>query len=205
MFLGVLSIVLLTNGLVIDPKSSLLGLQFKEFNMEIVYQLLFLLTTYFLVHFVWLAWDNFTIWKLRLTGSNIPYEGAYASETADNKSDVSQTTLYSWWLVQMERIEYDKQNIDMIIEKLASSSIDKDKQKEQELMTLNTNIQSLNTNFIIYHDTLSSARIPASLERFDKCFQYMRTSQSLRWFMLELLMPILVGVYSLYIISPKVF
>lgn len=215
MFLSILSIVLITNNLELTSDSSLLGLKLNTFSMDIIYNLIFLLTTYFLIHFIWLAWDYFIKWKLRLTGSNIPYEGGFADEVADNKSDISQTTLYSWWLSKIQVKDNEQKNINFVVEKLGSGSIntklehlDNSQDKNliiREIQTLNKNVQNLKGSFDKYHSTLSDIRIPASLERFDKWFRYMKTSQSLRWIIIELLMPILIGISALWILFAKLY
>jgi hypothetical protein len=49
---------------------------------------------------------------------------------------------------------------------------------------------------------LQSQRIPASLDRFDRAFHHFLTSQSMRWLLLDALLPLGLGVYALVQLWP---
>ena len=52
-------------------------------------------------------------------------------------------------------------------------------------------------------DTISALRIPVSLRRFDRWYHLFLRSQNLRWLVVELGAPILLGSYALVLLWTK--
>lgn len=210
MLASVLAIALIANNLKLTADSSLLGLKLESFSMEIIYQLLLFLCAYHLVHFTWLAWDNFLKWKLRLTGSHRIHEGGFADSISDNKPNPSQTTLYYWWKKEVQTLTVQKEEINSILNLLGNNSIDTHLGVEKnvvrgDIAEINRNVQNLSNNFNKFSEILESNRIPASLGKFNKWFFYMHTSQSIRWILIELLLPLILGIVAIYFLYGKVF
>ena len=199
-FTGMLSIILITHNLILDEHSSFFGLKFISLDMCLIYSILFWLTLYFLIHFLWLAWDNFIMWRLRLTGTHTLYEGGLGFG-AEDKKDPSQTTLYYWWMKQSKKL--DKHPIPDI--KPLYNKLLKHTEFTKVDGTINSNIDTLNTNLKQYNDIFASKRLEVSINRFDNTWKHFQSSQNYRWLFLEFLTPIGIGVYSLLILALKIF
>lgn len=48
---------------------------------------------------------------------------------------------------------------------------------------------------------MSTARITESLERFDRWYLYLQRSQSMRWLLFDLVLPILIGVAAILFLA----
>ena len=68
---------------------------------------------------------------------------------------------------------------------------------------VSTDITKLKGSIETVSKTLESARIPVSLERFDNRFQLFLRSQNLRWLVLELGLPIIMGFISVALLVSK--
>ncbi|NQY94037.1 MAG: hypothetical protein HRT43_07720, partial [Campylobacteraceae bacterium] len=122
---SVLSIIIITQGIEISG-GSFLGLKFNEdtFKMIFIYKILFYLNIYFFIHFIWLAWDNFLQWRIKLTGTFSINTGTFAGpkEVSDNRENPSQTTLYSWWVNESRSLCNTEEKITLLTEKLKEIS-----------------------------------------------------------------------------------
>lgn len=204
---SVLSIIIITQGIEVNG-GSFLGLKFNEdaFKMILIYKILFYLNIYFFIHFIWLAWDNFLQWRIKLTGTFSKNENTFAgpNEVSDNREDPSQTTLYSWWVKESKGLCNTEEKITLLTKELKNISLLLEKKSTAELKKeydiLQRTIGELNTHYMQSLNTIKSNRIPASLERFDNYFNHMHNSQGYRWLILELLAPILIGVWAIILL-----
>lgn len=199
-FLGVLSTLIVYEHINIDSRSSLFGLQFQGWNMHLIHLVLFGLVTYFLVHFIWLAWDYFTEWKLRLTGTQTSYPGRAQPPEIDIANDLRQTTLYHWWLKYSRNITPLKEIISSIeksVLRIKDDNAESSKLQEEQYIKIVENLSSINNNLKTFTTAIESKRIPASLEKFDNIFFHFQKSQGWRWAMIELYFPVWIGVFAL--------
>lgn len=201
MFLGILSTLIVYEKINISSKSSLFGLQLEGWNMHLIYVVLFSLVAYFLVHFIWLAWDYFVEWRLRLTGTHINYPNQYLPDGIDYGNDLRQTTLYSWWLQSTKEIKSFREMQESIENSFREinkeNSINSTRVAQEQYLNIVNNLSAINQNISIFTATLEKARIPASLEKFDSTFLHFQKSQGWRWAIIELYIPILIGVFAL--------
>lgn len=200
--IGVISTVLTTQNVLLDPKSAFLGLQFVNVQTDLIFKILFFLTIYFLVHFVWIAWDHYLAWELRLTGTHTEHKGVFSNGIEDTSNDLSQTTLYYWWETKAKRMEKQHVNVQKLIDELEAFKLKYQEGsitdgKAPSLNELSKNLSDLKKSYSEYTETVSDIRIPASLERFDKRFHYFNNSQSWRWLGLELMLPVGVGIIAI--------
>ncbi|PHR53612.1 MAG: hypothetical protein COA44_15220 [Arcobacter sp.] len=210
MFLSVLSLSIIIRDMQLDvSNSSFFGLKFTgpSLSMESIYTLFFGLNIYFFIHFLWLVHDNFLEWKIRLTGTHLIYKGGFASHTdVEHLSDTRQSTLYQWWKNKTLRTK-DHQNFFKEAEIRIQALQDfnpTNANSVQQLNNLKKDIEDLKNSITALNHTLSSERIPASLKKFDNYFKYMLQTQSLRWFLIEMSLPLILGLFSLYELGIKI-
>lgn len=215
-FVSFISISLILGGLEIDPESSILGLKFKGLdNSSVMYGLL-ILNSYMLFHFLWCSFDAFQEWGMRVTGTRLSFitTARLSSESGDYPSDPRQTSLYHWWKDQSAKIGSLTDPISEINNKL-----DKWEQEVKEALEAQDNPNAVNACMAINRvasdisklkgsiettaKALESPRIPESLKRFDNRFQLFLRSQNLRWLLLELGLPIVMGVVSVCLLTSK--
>lgn len=215
-FISFISISLIIGGLEIDPTSSILGLKFKGLDNSSLMLGLAILNTYMLFHFLWCSFDAFQEWGMRVTGTRLSFitTARLSSEHGDYPSDPRQTSLYHWWKDQANKIGSLSEPIIEINSKL---EVWEKKVKEalesqgnpnavnvcMAINRVSTDITKLKSSIETVSKTIESTRIPASLERFDNRFQLFLRSQNLRWLVLELGLPIIMGLTSVFLLLSK--
>lgn len=214
-FLSVVAIGICLAGLTLSEDSSFLGLKFEGLQSEYIINALFYLNMYFLVHFLWCATDHMQEWRLRVTGTRVAFITAatLASKDGDYPTDPRQSSLYNWWKDQARKIGSLTEPLDAINAKLADwenkvkkSLEDKDPNRDSVIMSIkhvSEDIAKLENSIKATEETLNSDRIPASLRRFDYWFSLFLRSQNMRWLLIELLLPIFVGLYSIILLLEK--
>ena len=190
-------------GLELSTAPTLFGMQVQHltnrvFGWGILWTLLYLE-----IHFVWLAIDALQEWRIRQSGakSGGPQSGmTWGSQDLDYPIDPRQSSLYRWWLEQsrtVERIGDIAKECDLAIRELRATRLSLGVAAPPELTT----IQGIEANLVALReqvkntgDVITSARIPESLERFDRAFYRFLKSQNLRWILLDFSTPILLGL-----------
>lgn len=209
---SLISIGVVIGGLAIDPSSSVLGVKFQGLSDELIRKGLLIANAYLLIHFVWGAFDSWLEWGARLTGTRVAFvtTGRVASEHCDYPSDPRQSTLYNWWKDNASKIASLTEPLENTEQKLA----DWEKRVEEEILKDNpnlvtvvqsfreiqTNINDVKKKIENVEKTLTATRIPASLERFDNRFKLMLRSQNIRWLVLELAFPLILGCWSSWLL-----
>lgn len=214
-FLSVVSIGICLANLTISTDSTFLGLKFIGLQNQNIIKALFLLNAYFLIHFIWCSIDHLLEWRLRVTGTRVAFITAatYTSELGDYPTDPRQTSLYHWWKNEAKKINSFTEPLDSIHTKLTDwekkvnaalgSSVPELNNVIVPIRQVLEEITKLNDSIVAAEKILTSDRIPASLNRFDNWFSFFLRSQNLRWLIIELLMPIFVGLYSLLLLWHK--
>jgi len=209
---SLISIGVVLGGLVIDPSSSVLGVKFQGLSDDLIRKGLLAANGYLLIHFIWGGFDNWLEWGARLSGTRVAFvtTAKFSSEHGDYPSDPRQSSLYNWWKDNSSRISSLTEPLETTKEKLAAwenrveNAILKD---DPNLMTaiqsfrdIQKNIDDLQKKIENVEKTLTATRIPASLERFDGRFKLMLRSQNMRWLVLELTFPLLLGFWSVWLL-----
>jgi len=212
-----ISIAVVFADLHIDPGSTVLGLKFHGLSDSVLTKGLFGVTLYLLLHFVWSAIDNLIEWRLRVTGTKVAFvtTGMFASEHADYPRDPRQSTLYNWWKDDARKIgnltgqlsdiekqlhEWDTRLKAQFVEKPDAMNI---VNATSLISSAREAVVKLERSITEVRDTISALRIPVSLRRFDRWFHLFLRSQNLRWLVVELGAPILVGFYALVLLWNK--
>lgn len=212
---SVISAAMVLGGLHIKPGSSVLGLQFDGLTDDLVRNILFWVTLYLLLHFLWNSIDNFLEWRLRITGTRLAFvtTAVIASDHGDYPSDPRQSTLYSWWKYQANKIgnithitsEIEK-NLDELNKKLNDDNVKSVNPNITGacvplLAETRDGIHRLVSAIESVAETVKSARVPVSLGRFDNWFGLFLRSQNLRWLVIDFLAPIIVAVSALLLLT----
>ncbi len=206
MFLGILSILVVYKNINISNDSSLFGLKLQGWNMHLIYVILFSLVTYFLVHFIWLAWDYFLEWRLRLTGTHGVNKYNTVPNEMDIANDLRQTTLYSWWVQNTNYLKPTKEIIASIEKSFYDINHDNNPRTAQEQYSnIIAHLSAINQNLNILTAAVERERIPASLEKFDNTFFHFQKSQGWRWAIIELYIPVWIAVFALSWLSTVIW
>jgi len=215
-FISFISISLIIGGMEIDPDSSILGLKFKGLDNSSFMLGLAILNAYMFLHFLWCSFDAFQEWGMRVTGTRLSFitTARLSSENGDYPSDPRQTSLYHWWKDQSNKIGSLSEPIVKINSKLETWEKKVKEALESQgnpnavnaciaINKVSTDIIKLKGSIETVSKTLESPRIPVSLERFDNRFQLFLRSQNLRWLVLELGLPIIMGFTSVALLVSK--
>ncbi len=187
------------------PSSTFFGLTFKGINDRLILVMLLIINLYTTIHFLWNALDHLLEWRIRLSGgrSTIQTAGTFGEDYLDYPHESRQSTLYNWWIAtgrdlpdikaKMEKLHIHFAKIEDEIKAAAQTSplvIDMTGQINGLRLELNELTSAVQRSAGV----LDSPRITVSLSRFDGAFRHMRTSQNLRWLILELGLPAVMGI-----------
>jgi len=214
---SVISIAVVFADLHIDTGSTVLGLKFQGLNDSVLTKGLFGVTLYLLLHFIWSAIDSLLEWRLRVTGTKVAFvtTGMFASDHADYPRDPRQSTLYNWWKDDARKIGNLTGKLSDIEKKLNEWDTRLKTQFTEKPDAMNivnaTNLINSARDEVVklkgsvteVKATISALRIPVSLRRFDRWYHLFLRSQNLRWLVVELGAPILVGSYALVLLWNK--
>lgn len=204
-------------GLKIKSDSVVFGLQFEGLTDAKITWLLLLVNVYLFVHFLWCSIDALQEWRLRLTGSKVAFVTgmSWGHESVDYPADPRQSTLYNWWVQSAKGMTSVQQAFAQVDEKLnwvmqqvvGQLSLG----QAPTLIAFQTANQQLAQSFMEIKasmdkasEVLTDARIPVSLERFDRAFKVFLRSQNVRWLVLEWLFPIAVGASAIGLLLKRV-
>lgn len=215
-----IAVVMCLANLRITVDSSVLGLKFSGLNDGVIRVTLAAIVAYFLFHFVWVAWDAFLEWRIRITGTRVAFQTSamFGPDHVDSPTDPRQSTLYNWWTEQQTSID----NVGQRVGELEAMC----KRWEADLKGLMDKPENIHAptwqnmgnvlqgiadakalavkivgNVESNTKAVTDARIPASLKRFDDWFQLFLRSQNLRWLVIEFFAPIAFAIYALFLLQ----
>ncbi|UYO92426.1 hypothetical protein [Pollutimonas sp. M17] len=195
-----ISTLLVLSNAKFDPNPTVFGFKFNDVPGELVPISLFVFCLYFFLHFLSYAVEAFLEWRIRLTGQIAP---RYANNdiltigdpNSDNSLDSRQSTLYSWWLQHIPRFQAISDRFAEMDNLRATNTVITESPTEIELRLLKASVESLD---------LHVPRITKSLERFDNWFQLSFRVQSLRWIILDLTLPLALGLMALFLLLTRI-
>lgn len=183
---SVIAFFTLNAGINIDNGIVFAGITFKNVNELKISIGLLLFNIYFLIHFMLITAHSFAEWRIRLTGIR-KFE-----------------PISKWWLHQMQNNQ-----------KLWVVSNDVIKQIEMannldinnETKTSELKQSTVNLMFYLKHMKAISDEgvFESSLKRFDKWYSMLGHSQNLRWLIIEMGFPIVLGIYTNYLLAAEIF
>lgn len=202
----------------VDPSSTIFGLKFSGLTNELISKGMFYLTIYFLVHFIWYVIDGFSEWRIRLTGTRAGFItiARLASEEGDYPSEPRQSSLYNWWLDGartinqtaqiVERIGISLQAWEVRVTNAMQGTNELNKRSAiDSVHRISSDIARLRSTIAQIEKTLTSARIPVSLRRFDSWFLFFLKSQNIRWLIIDAGSPLALGLTALLMLGMQIW
>jgi hypothetical protein len=202
-------------GIQIDPSSAIFGLKFKGLTDELLYYGLLVLIVYFLIHFVWCAYESLQEWEVRITGTKKAFLCADDMDIDEIMqspfpSDPRNATFYYWWSTQANKIfglKTEFLSAKKRIEKIEKSIADMSKEGVNlnrsdtnisiQVQPLKNDIEGAVNSIIRMEKILDSKQLMVSMKTFDRRYQYFLRSQNIRWFIIDFLGPIILASTAL--------
>lgn len=197
-------------GLKVNQNATLMGIQLEGLTEGKVLLGLLLFNLYLLIHFLWSSADSFVEWRLRLTGTRLAHVtvAKLGSGSADYPSDPRQSTLYCWWKESAKEMVHIPNTLAQIDTQLTQVMADVAAKLAPAQTPEWIRIQILNQGILSQlgevrqtlaktSEVLEDARIPISLERFDRRFYFYQKSQTYRWILVEWLIPTLMAASAI--------
>ncbi|EKF9792743.1 hypothetical protein O1D11_003459 [Vibrio cholerae] len=191
--------------------TSFMGLKFENLTPETIYVLLLAFVVYELIQYSWLVTNKFMYWRVRLTGINTQVirgnkGGRLASENDpyDYSGKPENSNFYTWMLESKGKIVRRKDALDSAwvdVEAYAFSSKELTSTERKDLLNKLNEIQ---THTSLLDKSISNIRISASMTRFDNWFSMLVRSQSIRWVVLDFLLPISFSLLAITLLIPKI-
>lgn len=190
----------------IDGNSSFFGIKFLGIDTQIFFVIFFIVISYHFVHFLWCSINSFTYWRIRLTGTIVKYQvqsGLIGDEydEADYPYDPKQASLYFWWSKTCEKVIDHQKVLDGLIPTLKKTLEEQPENTGQVLSEIRSIEESLNKTL----EVVNSQRLRDSLKRFDNWFGLMLVTQGLRWLVLEVGLPLLVGLMTMILLILQIW
>lgn len=184
-----------------SEKVSILGLELAGITSEKLLLGLLAVLIYSLVNYIWLAVEVLGEWVIRITGTRVGFitAGTFADEDSDHPNDPKQSTLYNWWRENTQRVESSAASLIDIQSKvdILLGARDADADSQGHIKELSRQVASLSDQTRLMNAALSSQRIEVSLKRFNRWFELVLRSQNLRVLLVDLLFPLLLGLFAL--------
>ena len=197
-----------------DPNSPVFGFHLENLNDAILGRVIAAVVVYMLTHFLWYVIDGFSGWRIRVTGTRLSFitAGTWGSDDLDYPNDPRQSTLYNWWRLKRTAIGNLHSRLPTI-----ETSLEDLKARLTELQAPPSVVEN-STNVLnglgevqkafielkhaieIVHAQDTSPRMVASLRRFDRWYGFWLRSQNLRWIVLDVGLPLLLGVLALVLL-----
>lgn len=213
------SIALVVSNLKISG-GSFLGLQIEGLDTGLITTILFYVSIYHLVHFLFQAADYVDRWRLRVTACAEADRPVRGDHNEDYSYDASQSTLYNWWEGMLyylkdpnsiynkltnvvselrSEIQIFKDNISQLDEGNAKHEANHIKNK---LTELHNRVGAPTDHLKEIKNLLESDRIRMSLKNFDVWFWNYQWFQVARLILVEFLFPVVLGAFAIIFTSP---
>lgn len=203
----------------IDPNPTVFGLKFTGITTGTLTVGLSVITAYWLLHFIWYAIDGFAEWRIRITGTRLAHQtGAkLSSQNGDYPDDPRQSSLYHWWIQQRavmkkvlektklieDKIDETKTEVAELLDKLGGPDHQNFLHTASLIQEAKTRVTELQRTVEATKITIESNRVPVSLERFDQWFKFFLRSQNLRWLVIDIMAPIILGIMAITLLFTK--
>jgi hypothetical protein len=187
---------------------TLFGFNLSGVTDHVVNGTLAVFVIYLLVHFTWLSWESFAERRLRLTGTRVAYvtAGTFGNLNLDYPSDPRQSTLANWLRSSLAGFVAVTTSINALRGALDEqlAAVKHQNQGSTDTPTIVSgalkNTEQLRQDIEAIVTMLQSPRIPASLRRFEKAYLRFQASQSIRWLIIDILIPLGVALFALILL-----
>lgn len=201
----------------VDTTKAFFGvLTFKNLTQENIYWVFFAVLVYEFLHYFWIQLNNFGEWRIRLTGTshqNVRGSGGGARFGGENSpfdysGDDQNSNFYTWIFdnkhdrtTAMTQLLKMSGDLEILIKSMQESKDSNNKQ----LQELASKTNSISSSIERLERALQNIRIDSSMLRFDQWFRILVTSQNFRWLILDIALPLTLGLVAFYSLTTELF
>lgn len=198
-----------------SDKAQVWGVGFENLTTKSIYIVLSFVIFYEFSHYLWLIWNKFSFWRVRLTGCKLevvrgngpsPF-GSSAPDLADHIGIEGNSTLYNWLLenrgkyhAAMGSFESTQASLNLLVDKVKGEDL-----KNETMSSLIEEVAKLKSATETLINYLNNERLNESLRRFDNWFDMLVRSQSWRWVILDFITPLLAGIIALCMLLLEIY
>lgn len=194
-----ISLVMIVAGVSISSDFATSGFKISGLDDKTVKLILLILTSYWLVHFIWCAADYFAEWRLRLTEVQMN-PGTWEYVPGEDPGPRSrQSTMLKWLFHRQQPLQSFTVDLEDIKAKLENHEID-DTERKRVIQNIDSGIRSIQDFSRVPVDE----QVIKSIRKFDTWLRRLNNSQSIRWITIELLMPVVLGLAAVITLATKV-
>lgn len=184
-----IALLMIFAGVSISSDFSTSGFKITGLDDKTVKLILLILTSYWLIHFIWCAADYFAEWRLRLTEVQLnPGTWDYDHEEDSGKKP-RQSTMIKWLFHRQQPLQSFVADLEDIKTKLQDHQID-DTEKRRIIENIDGGIRSIQD----FARTPIDQQTIKAIKNFDTWLRRLNNSQCIRWITIELLLPIALGL-----------
>ncbi|MCS0433750.1 hypothetical protein R7O12_10765 [Vibrio sp. Vb1574] len=190
--------------LIPTPDSKFFGLSFENLTVDSVYIILLLVVVYELLHYIWLVSNKLMYWRVRLTGTtpkasrgNSGMRFGSQFDSFDHGGKQEDSTFYVWMLEQRFSLDEEFERHNSIWINLEDKAFSSEHLKSNDVQEILRKLNEVKSSQDKLYSHLNNLRIDASMHYFDSWFSKMLISQSVRWLILDFILPILSGVLAI--------
>lgn len=195
-----LVLIMVYGGVSVSPDLATSGFKLKGIDDALVKTLLLILTIYWLIHFLWCALDYFGEWRIRLTNIKENLYSWDADDKATSKATRNSTFL-SWMYFNHEPTVHFRHQLDELKELLQKADMDQpDKSRIEQ--NIASGIMTLQNATNVAEEMLKAYDL--RMRRFESWWRMFQASSSIRWLVIELLLPIFLGAIAIGKLTPIV-
>ncbi len=180
---------------------SLYGLEFDKIDESFISIGLYCVIFYHLYHFSLIAIAHWQYLRIRVTklSNKCPTSTFFAIGEEDHRYDPKNSSLHAWYIEALPSLNSQFDDAYKKIEELLKIyEIEKNKQGvgTEEIQKCYAHLCSIDQNL----KELLSTRLIKSLKNFDNSLRCYRGVDLTRWIMIEIALPVLMGIYALYLL-----
>ena len=209
------AIVFTSLGLQLSPRSRFLGgIQFNNITSELVYMNLLAVVIYESIHYFWLVKNSFQLWRVRLTGTkHEEHRGSsgmiagMGNDPKDNRGKQENSNFYIWMLENQRQflsgVENNKNQWEQIEDWV--KGLDDQSTPGTTASVISDRFNNLVNVIDNQQKTIENIRVSASMHRFDNWYHSLVRSQSWRWVILDVLIPVVLSVSAIGLIGYELY
>lgn len=209
--------------LTIDTDATVFGFKVGGLSDASIAIALLSVISYMFIHFLWVCFDDFLEWRLRITGTSalMKKEIAFKPLHGDYPKNPRQSSLHTWWqdhAVQANAYQESMRDLitvtaecKAVIEAADPNQVLREPGKEvisvrqaaEMIRKLDPAVNRTASRQEELLKTVRAERLSESLRRFDDWTVLFLRSQNLRWLTVDFLLPIALAVYALSLVALK--
>ena len=193
------ALLMIFAGVSITSDFSTSGFKISGLDDKTVKLILLILTSYWLIHFIWCATDYFSEWRLRLTEVQLNPGTWDYDHKEDSGPKSRQSTLIKWLFYRQQPLQSFVADLEDIKTKLQKHPID-DAEKRRIIDSIDGGIRSIQE----FSRTPIDQQTIKSIKNFDTWLRRLNNSQCIRWIIVELLLPIVLGLTAVIVLTIQV-